>query len=305
MTEVQPPAQENSAKSHASRLFRMAKLILIALLITPLLLGCSLYFFQRKMMYFPEPYRQEIPTNLNRWSIRQISYTTKDGAQVALLATHPGKDALDASTDVVPQPERLWVAFNGNASLALDWAWLMLADWEPNKPSAFLLVDYPGYGLCEGKPTRPGIIRNGKESLLAACQEMNWNAETLPLGALGFSMGSAAAMEFAAAHPGADRIILLAPFTSILDMAKRTVPFPFHHVAVDRFNNKERLQEVLTRPEIRVTIFHGEADQVIPVEMGRRLAELNPRIELLTKPGVGHEALMPFMGEILERVETP
>jgi pimeloyl-ACP methyl ester carboxylesterase len=305
MIETTSTVPPGTHPSRSSRLLRAAKLILIALLITPLLLGCSLYFFQRKMMYFPEPYLQQIPTNLNQWSIRQISYTTKDGAQVALLATHLGADSIESSAGTFPQPERLWVAFNGNASLALDWAWLMLADWEPETPSAFLLVDYPGYGLNEGKPTRPGIIRNGKESLLAACRHMNWNAETLPLGSLGFSMGSAAAMEFAAAHPGTDRIILLAPFTSMLDMAKRTVPFPFHHVAVDRFNNKKRLQEVLVRPKLRVTILHGEADQVIPVEMGRRLAELDPQIELLTKPGVGHEALMPFMREILERVETP
>jgi hypothetical protein len=45
-------------------------------------------------------------------------------------------------------PSRLWVAFCGNGSLALDWT-TILAGY-PNHNDAFLLLDYPGYGKCQG-----------------------------------------------------------------------------------------------------------------------------------------------------------
>src|SRR3712207_8818864 len=45
-------------------------------------------------------------------------------------------------------PERIWVAFPGNGSLALDWLAFVARD--PNPANAYLLVDYPGYGRSEG-----------------------------------------------------------------------------------------------------------------------------------------------------------
>jgi hypothetical protein len=57
------------------------------------------------------------------------------------------------TTEAFRLPARLWVAFCGNGSLALDWT-TILAGY-PNANDAFLLVDYPGYGKCTGYATTP------------------------------------------------------------------------------------------------------------------------------------------------------
>jgi hypothetical protein len=50
-----------------------------------------------------------------------------------------------------PTPQRIWVAFCGNGSLALGWT-TILRDY-PTATDAFLLVDYPGYGKSAGYAT--------------------------------------------------------------------------------------------------------------------------------------------------------
>ena len=50
-----------------------------------------------------------------------------------------------------PSPKRLWLAFCGNGSLALDWT-TILREY-PYNGDAFLLIDYPGYGKNGGYAT--------------------------------------------------------------------------------------------------------------------------------------------------------
>jgi pimeloyl-ACP methyl ester carboxylesterase len=42
---------------------------------------------------------------------------------------------------------------------------------------------------------------------------------------------------------------------------------------------------------VPVLVVHGDADEVIPYELGKRLAPLFPRAELFTVPGGHHNAL--------------
>ena len=63
------------------------------------------------------------------------------------LLPPPGNDSV----------QRVWVLFGGNAGLALDWLGLLT---QVNSPGVgFLLIDYPGYGACEGSAS-PETIRS-------------------------------------------------------------------------------------------------------------------------------------------------
>ena len=90
------------------------------------------------MVYHPRPYgagyAQALPTNGEG-----IFYTLPFGKQTAFYIPARNNEQL---------PSRLWVAFCGNGSLALDWT-TILAGY-PNPNDAFLLLDYPGYGKCQG-----------------------------------------------------------------------------------------------------------------------------------------------------------
>jgi pimeloyl-ACP methyl ester carboxylesterase len=98
------------------------------------------------------------------------------------------------------------------------------------------------------------------------------------LNVLGHSIGAAAALQFAAHHP-VRRVVLAAPFTSLRDMARRTVGCPLCYLLRHNFDNRARLAELAARPQPpSVVIFHGTDDALIPEQMGRSLAGMFPRI---------------------------
>lgn len=84
-------------------------------------------------------------------------------------------------------------------------------------------------------------------------------------------------------------MVLLAPFTSVVDMANLSFPFlPTRLLVRDRFDNAAKAPSVA----IPVLIFHGDQDEVIPVRMGQELGRLFPRATMETVPGARHNDLL-------------
>jgi len=265
--------------------------ITLTLVLLVLLVGCGgLYMFQRKMMYFPRPYELEYGDKIGSWNLQPVRFETNQGVQNSFSFYQDTAESENTEEDIKP---KVWVCFHGNASLALDWAVVHFQDFQQEQDVRFLLVDYPGYGLSEGSPTRKGIIENGQEALSAYLTEKDLSLEDVRIGVVGYSMGAAAGLEFASRQEVED-VILFAPFTSIMDMAKRTVPWPFYHVAVDRYNNAERIEELLAREKPpSITIYHGLQDNIIPVTMGRELHQISPEeIEFLELDYTGHQDIV-------------
>jgi pimeloyl-ACP methyl ester carboxylesterase len=109
------------------------------------------------------------------------------------------------------------------------------------------------------------------------------------LSTLGFSMGAAAAAEFSVRHP-VRNVIMMAPFTSLDAMARRTVGWPLSEVLIDRFDNTKRLEELSARETPpRVLIVHGDRDSVVPFSHGQQLADQFPdMIRFVPVPGANH-----------------
>jgi len=160
-------------------------------------------------------------------------------------------------------PERVWLVFSGNAALALDWV-------------DFLFL-YRGPLKCdESTALRPR------------------------LAVLGQSLGAAAGLQ-AAVHYNANRVVLVAPFTSMLDMARRTAG-PLHcHLLRHRWDNVARMKELVHSVKSpRVSIFHGIDDTIIPVTMSQALAEPYPSfVDLKELPGLGHNDITYGASEII------
>jgi fermentation-respiration switch protein FrsA (DUF1100 family) len=246
------------------RIIRVAVYSLLGFLIlmAGLLAGC-----QRKLIYFPSPYGPGYETGWPGGTVA-LEYDTPQGKQTAFyVPPRAGGEQL---------PDQIWMTFSGNASLALYW--LDLVESYPDEKAGFLLFDYPGYGLCEGKPSRNSI----RESADAAYAELarhfgaSENALECRLCLLGHSLGAAAALDFGAARAPA-RIVMISPFTNLLAMARRSVGWPLCYVLRDRYDNAARLDEIsVSGPPPAVTIIHGGADQIVPVKMGRELAGMFP-----------------------------
>ncbi|MGB6650249.1 MAG: alpha/beta hydrolase [Bacteroidota bacterium] len=240
-----------------------------------------LYAFQHSLIYRARSYAAtDLPAG-----VEEIRYHTTDGEQVAFLV--PPRDPAPGP------PERLWVAFGGNASLALDW--MDFVSRYPDQRAAFLLVDYPGFGKCEGKAS-PRSIRESSEKLLEQyhARLTSRGAEGLPpLHLLGHSLGAAAALQIAARRD-VSRLVLLAPFTTLRAMARKAVGDPLSRLLRHDYDNVARLKEIVASPSPPlVVIIHGRRDEVIPVEMGRRLAtEFPSLIRYVELAGADHNSLL-------------
>jgi pimeloyl-ACP methyl ester carboxylesterase len=106
-------------------------------------------------------------------------------------------------------------------------------------------------------------------------------------GAVGHSLGAAAALQYAAKHP-LRRLVLISPFTTMWAMAQRSVGWPLCELLTHRFDNPARLSEIAMRGLPPTAIIHGDHDELIPLAMGRELAQAHPRIHLSVIAGAGH-----------------
>lgn len=272
---------------------RIVGLGLLAFLGAALILGLLIYAMQDSMIFHPRGYNQPRPAEL-----RALETTLPIGRQVSYVA--------DFRTDRSVPPTQLWMFFNGNASVARDW-W-QYRTWPSGvEGSMFAYVEYPGYGESQGRPTPESILAASEAVFAALADELglppNELAERTVL--VGHSMGAAAAMQFATQHPPA-HVVLLNPFTSLLDMARLTVPPPYHLLLRHRLDNRARLGELARLPSPpRVWIIHGDRDDVIPLRMGEELARLHPAIVTLRVVPGDHVSTLEDLERLMPELLPP
>lgn len=255
-----------------------------------LLLCCILlYLAQDKLIFFPRKYGSVSTEIVKRYEKLEFK-TARNGRQLAYYAGP--KDNL---------PKKLWILTGGNGSLALGWG-LVVASASKQRPEyGFLLVEYPGYGDCQGKPSRIGIQGNMEGALSALAVFLKSDEQTLKSRSsfLGHSLGCAVALE-AAAKWNRGEVIALSPFTSMKDMAARTVGGPLPNLVRHQWDNRVSILDISKLKSAEITIFHGTADQIIPVAMSRELAALSPTaVEFNQKSKLGHNNIVAELREEL------
>jgi pimeloyl-ACP methyl ester carboxylesterase len=259
-------------------------------------LSVFLFFYQRKMIYFPRRYEPSYKMGLPPNTV-ELGYHTPSGNQVSFY--------IPPRTDPDEKLKTLWVFFGGNGALTLDW--LLYLDQFPDKSSGVLLVEYPGYGLCQGRPSYNSIMENSDAAFQALARQLKKEPLELEkdLNVLGHSLGAATGLEFAARHP-VKRIILLAPFTSMKDMARLAVGWPLCLLLRDPFDNTIVLDQLVTRAEPpQIHIFHGEADEVAPFRMGQSLAQRHPdKIAFHPYKGVDHNSIIDAAAKEIYNIMT-
>ena len=111
---------------------------LIVVLAILILFGVFLYFVQDGMIYMPRRYEAMEVKNWKAEGLVQLEFETDQGQQGAFYQPPRSGD----------EPEHIWLVFGGNGGRAVDYR-----DVAADPGDGYLFVDYPGYGLCEGKPT--------------------------------------------------------------------------------------------------------------------------------------------------------
>jgi uncharacterized protein len=274
-------------------LIRILKSMLWTLLIAVIVVVLLLLFFQGKIIYHPHPYAND---PAHRRGVLALQYQTAQGRQQAYyLGPRDGR-----------LPHRLWVAFPGNGSLALDW--LHLINPPENPDNGFLLIDYPGYGACEGKPSPKSIEESSEAAYGALAASLKTDPAALDknVDILCQSLGCATGLNFAMDHP-VKHVVLISPFTSMREMARRTVGWPLCYILLHNYDNRARLGDLASRADPpRVTILHGDADTFVPFAMGQELARMFPSmIAFEPIPGAGHNSIITMgWDKILAAIRT-
>jgi len=178
----------------------------------------------------------------------------------------------------------------GNVSYC-DWVGESLA----GRGFDVLLFDYRGYGRSEGEPAgERGLYADAD----AAYDFLTKGRGVAPgrVALYGQSLGTAAAADLASRRE-CGALVLESGFSSAADMAGVVVPW------LPRFvrgltKNKLDTQAKLGRVRCPVLVVHGDRDEIIPAEQGRKLygaAPARKRLEIVS--GAGHNDLSAVGGE--------
>ena len=235
---------------------------------------------QSRLIYHPSAYGNGEPAAFAARGGQRLDFTTSEGKQSAWLI--PPRDG--------KRVDHLWIVCGGNFAHALDMEQFCRS--LPFEGDAFLLVDYPGYGECQGSP-HPSRIRESMRAVIPlAAQSLDLEAAEIQRRTcvFGHSLGCAAGL-IAAEEFGLRRAVLLAPFTSTMEMAKVLLRLPLGFLVWHRFDNRDGLA-AMQKCHGRAWIFHGTADNIVPPAMSQTLAEeFGGTVTRVEVPGAGHNDL--------------
>jgi uncharacterized protein len=230
-----------------------------------------LWTFQEKLT-FPAP-RAALPdpaTSIGEGE--QIALTMKNGTRLVGWYLPPLGGQSPRSAGL------LWFYGNGENIAAI---WPVIRDFRPPH-AALLVLDYAGYGASDGKASEAGMY----EAADLAYEALRSRPDVDPrrLYVYGRSLGTAPATYLASTREVAG-LILESPFTSARGMAAR------HYRIVPRILVRLRLDNIGRMPAIRcpTLIFHGTADMLVPIQMGRDVAAAaGGAVEFVMIEGSGH-----------------
>lgn len=222
---------------------------------------------QQRLLYFPDT-RRTTPAEAELVDVAEREVEMADGTRVLTWwgAAKPGRPTL--------------LYFHGNGGS------FVTRSERIRKYMAhgygIVMMTYRGFGGSTGVPSEKANVSDA----LAVYDAIR--ASGIPAASIvvyGESLGTGVAIQVASQREVAG-VILDAPYTSIVDLATLHYPYlPARWLMTDRYETLLFAARV-TAP---VLIVHGEADEVIPVEMSRRVADaLNGPVKLATFPGAGH-----------------
>jgi fermentation-respiration switch protein FrsA (DUF1100 family) len=144
------------------------------------------------------------------------------------------------------------------------------------------IFDYREYGRSQGRISREGTFLDAAAAYRYAAATRGIPGGDIVL--FGRSLGTALATDLAVKHP-CRGLILESAFTNSSDMAKLLAPFLFDWRPRVPYDNLGKINKV----KAPVLIIHGAHDEIIPVDMGRRvfMAANSPK-DLYIIPGAHH-----------------
>jgi len=247
------------------------------------LLCLAFFLFQEKLIFFPqklsENYQFDLPAP------NQEIWLGKSGDIHALYFQSSN-------------PKGVILYFHGNAGSLAGWGYVaggfLQFDYD------ILIVDYPTYGNSKGKLSEKSLYEMGSWGY----QFLEKKYREKQIIIYGRSIGSGIATQVASVTaPRA--LILESPYYNLKDLARRYFPgFPYDLIMRYKFRSNKYVQKI----ECPIYIIHGNRDEVVPFESGRKLAQVVPdKTRFWAIEGGHHNDLntFPEYFEVLELIFNP
>ena len=170
----------------------------------------------------------------------------------------------------VPYPAMLFA--HGNGELIDDWP--DIVDALAGLGIGILLVEYPGYGRSEGRPSESSV----RDTMIRAVDLLasRPDVDRARLVLYGRSLGGGAIGTLLETRSAA-AVILQSTFTDVPTLARDHFRVPSTLIR-DRFDTRS----ALAGHDSPVLVIHGRRDDLIPYAHGEALAKAAPRGELLS-----------------------
>ena len=183
-----------------------------------------------------------------------------------------------------PTPDaRVAVLLHGNGETMFDR--LPLAERLQEAGLGVALVEYRGYGLAYGPPPAEADLYADAARVLDELEVRGVRRERIAIW--GTSLGSGPAAEMARRGRTVS-LVLATPYTSIVTLAGRIAPFlPVRLLMTHRFDTLAKAGEI----RCPTLVVHGDADEIVPFDMGETVATAIRGAELVRVPGGRHNDL--------------
>lgn len=209
-------------------------------------------FIIRNFVFFPV---KPLAFSPREWGMdfEDVYFKTSDGVKLNAWFIKAGQNS----------PVVLW--FHGNAGNIADR--VENAKLLSDRGISLLMVDYRGYGKSEGMPSEEGIYADGQAAYDYLVSGGGVAADNLII--FGRSLGTSVAVHVASKKECAG-VILESAITNMADMARVHYPVvPGLGSLKNKFDSIGRIASV----SAPILFTHGDADEIVPYEFGRRLFE--------------------------------
>jgi fermentation-respiration switch protein FrsA (DUF1100 family) len=251
------------------------RFLVTGILIYAFLVGL-IWMFQERIA-FPAPRRKlPAPERVGVPAGERISVVTEDGIRLFGWYLHP-----EPSLETGPAPAIIW--FYGN----FETAGVMAPTIRQLRPPGWgvLILDLRGYGESEGVANESGFYLDAEAAwdYLAARPDVDMDRIVV----FGRSLGTGIALHLAVNKPVAG-VILEAPFTSGRDLARTVYWWLPGFVVRIQMDNLSRARS----SDAPLLVLHGSDDTIVPVEMGRAVAEAGQARSFEVFEGAGHNEML-------------
>lgn len=226
--------------------------IFFILITTWLLLTGLIFYFQDKLLYYPDNDLLFSPADINL-NFEDVYFKSEDNLDLhGWYIKHEN-------------PAATLLFFHGNAG-NISHRLESLQIFHQLGLSVFM-IDYRGYGRSNGKPTEQGTYLDALAAWNYLRQDLQLDAGEIII--FGRSLGGAIA-SWLAVKESPKALILESTFTSIPEMGQHLYPYlPIKWLARIHYPTIDRIENI----DCPLLIIHSPDDEIVPYELGQKIFE--------------------------------